>query len=56
MVAEPGFAEAARALGFDDAVTVGVQLDIIANAAAKGARGVLDDLQAHYMCPLFNRD
>ena len=40
------FAEDAGALGLDDALAVGVQLDVVADAAAEGAGGVLHDGQA----------
>lgn len=47
VVAEPGFAENAGILGFRDALTVGVQLDVVADAAAESARRILDHSQAH---------
>src|SRR5262249_18729608 len=44
---EPRFAETARPLGLDDLVAFGVQLDVITDTAGEGARGVLDNRQAH---------
>src|SRR5437879_4367139 len=52
MVLEPRFAEAAGPFGLDDLRTVGVQLDVIAHAAAKGACRILDDGQTHLMSRL----
>ena len=47
MVLEPGLAEAAGVLGLDDPLAVGVQLDVVADAAAERAGRVLHDRQAH---------
>jgi hypothetical protein len=51
VVFEPVLAEAAGALGLDDPVTLGVQLDVIADATAKRTRRVLNDLKAHRKTP-----
>ena len=42
VIFEPRFTEAARPLGLDDSHAVGMQLDVIANATAKGAGGIFD--------------
>jgi hypothetical protein len=46
-VLEPGFPETAGVLGFDDAIAVGVQLDVVTDTAAEGARRVFHNGQAH---------
>jgi hypothetical protein len=45
VVEEPRLAEDAGPLGFDDLVALDAQVDVIAHAPAKGAGGVLDDLE-----------
>src|SRR5262249_42292615 len=47
VVLEPRFAQAAGPLGLDDLLTLGVQLDVVADAAAEGAGGVFYDGQSH---------
>src|SRR5262249_22554117 len=54
VVLEPGIAEHASALGFGDALAVGMQLDIVTNTAAKGARRVLYNRKTHVLS-LFTR-
>src|SRR5262249_31904708 len=49
MIAEPGVAENASSLGFGDALTVGMQLDIVTNAAAKSTRRVLNNRKTHLL-------
>ncbi len=51
MILEPGFAQAASIFGLGDALAIGVQLDIVTDAAAKGAGGVFDHGQAHAFLP-----
>ena len=46
-------AEDAGALGLDDAFAVGVQLDVVADAAAEGAGRVLDNRQAPSLVSLY---
>ena len=50
VVFEPRLPEDAGALGFGDAHAVGVQLDVVADAAAEGARRVFDDREGHRGC------
>jgi hypothetical protein len=38
VVLEPGVAQAAGVLALDDAVTLGVELDVVTHAPAEGAR------------------
>jgi len=45
VILEPRLAQAARALGLDDLLPLGVQLDVVADAAAEGASGVFDNRQ-----------
>ena len=47
MVPEPGVAEAAGILRLDDPIAVGVELDVVAHAAAERAGGVFHHGQAH---------
>jgi hypothetical protein len=44
MIEKPSLAEHTRPLGFNDAVTIDRQVDIVTHAAAKGASGVLNKL------------
>ena len=44
VIQEPRFAQHAGPLGLDDVVVDDLQVDVVANAAAKGAGGVGDDL------------
>jgi hypothetical protein len=47
VIEEPGLAQHAGPLGFDDPLFVGVQLNIIADAPAEGAGGVVDNREIH---------
>src|SRR5262245_34460802 len=47
VVLEPGITQAAGILALDDAVPFGVQLDVVAHAAAEGAGRVLHYGEAH---------
>ena len=45
VVEEPGLAQHAGPLGFDDVVVLDRQIDVVAHAAAERAGGVLDDFE-----------
>ena len=47
VVEEPGRPQAASGLGLHDLVTLGVQLDVVAHAAAERAGRMLNNVQAH---------
>src|SRR5439155_21457972 len=47
VVLEPGVAEAARVLRFDDAIALGMQLDVVTHTTTEGARGILYDSDIH---------
>ena len=47
VIEKPGGAENAGVVGLMDANFVVMQVDVVADAAAKGAGGVLDELQRH---------
>ncbi len=47
MIEEPRLAQNAGPLGLVNAHLVGVQLNVVADASAKGARRVIDDFQFH---------
>jgi hypothetical protein len=44
---EPGFTKTARVPGFQDPLVVCMQFDVVANAPAERAGGVLYDVQSH---------
>ena len=46
---EPSLSETAGVLGLDDSIAVGVQLDVVTDAATKCARGVLHNVEAHFV-------
>src|SRR5437867_1768703 len=49
VVLEPGLSETAGVLGLDDSIAVGVQLDVVTDAATEGARGVVHNVEAHFV-------
>src|SRR5260370_449396 len=51
MVLEPAHPEDAGSLGMGDALAVGVQLDVIADAPTEGAGRVLHNRQFHFLFP-----
>src|SRR5262249_29740055 len=51
VVLEPRLAEDAGPLGLGKPLAVGVELDVVADAAAEGTRRVLDYGQVHYLAP-----
>ena len=55
VIPEPAVPETVGVLGLDDAIAFCVEFDVVANAATKRARGILDNIARGVSCDSLTR-